>query len=56
MPSVKGALVIITKNMKLGIWWHTPVIPTLMRIRWEDGEFQANLGYIVRPHLKTKQP
>jgi hypothetical protein len=43
MPSVKGALVIITKNMKL-------------RIRWEDGEFQANLGYIVRPHLKTKQP
>jgi hypothetical protein len=30
-----------------------PVIPALGRLRQEDGKFWANLGYAVRPHLKT---
>jgi hypothetical protein len=29
------------------------VIPVLWRLRQEDGEFKARLGYIVRPHLKN---
>jgi hypothetical protein len=33
--------------------WHTPVIPALWRLTQEDGEFEANIGYIVslRPAL-----
>lgn len=34
----------------------TPVIPARGRLRWEDPEFKASLGYVVRPHPKeTKQ-
>jgi hypothetical protein len=35
--------------------WHTYIIPALERLRQEDREFQANLGYGVRPCLKTKE-
>jgi hypothetical protein len=31
------------------------VITALKRLRQEDLEFKANLGYIARPHLKKKE-
>jgi hypothetical protein len=29
-----------------------PITPALWRLRQEDGEFKANLGYIARPFVK----
>jgi hypothetical protein len=31
-----------------------PIIPALGKLRQEDHELQASLGYLVRPCLKTK--
>jgi hypothetical protein len=31
-----------------GVWWCTPVIPALGKLRQEDHEFEASLDYIVR--------
>jgi hypothetical protein len=28
------------------VWWYTPVIPALRRLRQEDLEFEASLGYV----------
>jgi hypothetical protein len=28
--------------------WHTSVIPALSRLKQEDHEFQASLGYVAR--------
>jgi hypothetical protein len=36
------------------VWWCTPVILALRRLRQEDGEFQATLCYTARPYLKKK--
>lgn len=30
------------------IWWPRPVTPVLRRLRQQDHEFLARLGYIVR--------
>jgi hypothetical protein len=29
------------------VWWYTPVIPVLGRLRQDDCEFKASLSYIV---------
>jgi hypothetical protein len=31
------------------------IISVLERLRQEDHNFEANLGYMVRPYLKTKK-
>jgi hypothetical protein len=41
-------------NKSCQVWWCTPVIPAFRRLRQEDGESQASLGYTVRPNLKSK--
>jgi hypothetical protein len=37
------------------LWWFTAVIPALRRLRQEDGELQASLGYTVRPYLQKRE-
>jgi hypothetical protein len=32
-------------------WWWMPIITALGRLRQKDHEFQANLGYMLRPYL-----
>jgi hypothetical protein len=53
--TVNGEKIVTLKpgGMNL-VWLHTPVISALGRLRQEDCKFKANLGYIVRPCLKTK--
>jgi hypothetical protein len=42
----------IVKN-KLA-YWHMAVIPAFKGMRQEDGKFEANLGYVVRPCLRSQ--
>jgi hypothetical protein len=37
------------------VWWCTPVIPALGRLRQEYQEFEASLSYIVDPDSKKKK-
>jgi hypothetical protein len=39
---------------KPGVVLHTFVISALRRLRHEDCEFEASVGYIARPYLKKK--
>jgi hypothetical protein len=34
------------------MWWLSPVITTLRRLRLENHEFKASLGYRAKPCLK----
>jgi hypothetical protein len=36
------------------MWWHISIIPALGRLRQEDLEFQANLGYIASQTVLKK--
>jgi hypothetical protein len=33
-------------------WWYMPMSPAFWRLRQEDHEFKASLGYIGKPFLK----
>jgi hypothetical protein len=37
------------------VWYHTPVIPTLGRVRQEECRFKTNKSYIVSSCLKKKE-
>jgi hypothetical protein len=37
------------------VWWYVPVIPALGKLRQEEPEFQASLGYMIRTYLKKKK-
>jgi hypothetical protein len=41
--------------MDIWAWRYTPVIPVLRRLRQENHEFMANLGYLGRSCLKKKK-
>jgi hypothetical protein len=35
------------------VWWHTPIISALGRLKQEDCEFEGSLGYMAKPCLNT---
>jgi hypothetical protein len=37
------------------VWWYTPIIPALGKLRQEYCKFKANQGYIARPYLKNNK-
>jgi hypothetical protein len=46
----------LLKNKSINwMWWHTPIIPALGRMKQKDGQFKANLGYMVTLYLQKQQ-
>jgi hypothetical protein len=41
------------REWKNQVWWSTPVIPALRRLRQEDNEFEDSLGYTKTICQKT---
>jgi hypothetical protein len=37
------------------MWWHTPVIPALGRLEWENPNFEAHIGYMASPCFKGEE-
>jgi hypothetical protein len=50
--------ILVLKNyiIKSQLWWYTPVIPALRRLKQEDYKFKASLGLTLRSYLKKKKP
>lgn len=36
------------------MWWLTPAVSIVDRLRQKDGELEANLGYITKPIIELK--
>jgi hypothetical protein len=53
MDSFSSTTLTIFFNLSL-VWWHNPVISALRKLRQEDLNFKASLGYIVRNCLKNQ--
>jgi hypothetical protein len=41
------------RNVRV-VWWHTPIIPALGRLRQEDQGFKASLNYTARSCFEEK--
>jgi hypothetical protein len=37
------------------VWWHTPAIPGLGRLRQDNDECETSLGFLVRPCQKKER-
>jgi hypothetical protein len=48
------ALQKIKKQGLSWVWYYSPVIPALERLRQEDSEFEASLGYMAKSCLKKQ--
>jgi hypothetical protein len=40
---------------RMWAWWHMLAIPVFGRLRQDDQEFQASLGYLIRTCLKKRR-